>query len=74
MRKLEHSGKKEPNIKSEKIISNAWKILQNCFRTNTKLRVAVLSFSGPSYLYKQEFSAMNVIKSDLSITLLLKQC
>jgi hypothetical protein len=25
-------------------------------------------------LYKQEFSAMNVIKSDLSITLLLKQC
>jgi hypothetical protein len=73
MRTLEHSGKREPNIKAERIISNA-RILLNCFRMEIKLRVAVLSFYGPSYLYKQEFSATNVIKSDLRTTLLVKRC
>ena len=66
--------KTEPNIKAEKIISKLWKLLSNCFMTKIKLKVAVLSFFGSPYLYKQEFSATNGIKSDLRTALQVKEC
>ena len=60
--------------KPKKIISNSLNVLSNCFRTKRKLNVAVLSLSGSSYLYKQNFSATNCIKSDLRTAWRVKQC
>lgn len=68
------NGKTEPNTKLKKIISNSWTLLSNCFTTKTKLKVAVLSFSGSPYLYKQEFSTTNGNNSDLRTALQVKEC
>jgi hypothetical protein len=49
-------------------------IVKFFFRTQTKLKVALLFFSGSPYLYKQELSSTNDIKSDLWTALRAKQC